>query len=110
MGNLTSKGNQHRKNKINIESRLEQVDGDRELLSELIEVLLNDYPKCLSEMDTAITKGDFAHLSRKAHSPKSAVDTMGLDQAQQLCQILEDMGNSQQIQSAASKSNQPPLL
>ena len=102
MGNLTSKGNQHRKNKINIESRLEQVDGDRDLLCVRIEVLLIDYPICLSDMETGITNVEFAHLSRKAHSPKSAVDTMGLDQAQQLCQLLEDMGNSQHIQSAAS--------
>lgn len=90
------------KNKINIESLLEQVDGDRELLSELVEVFLSDYPNYLSEMDTAITKGDFAHLAREAHSLKSAVGTMGLKQAQQLCQTLEDIGNSQQIQEAAS--------
>jgi len=59
-------------------------------------------PRVIDKMDTAITKGDFVHLAREAHNLKSAVGTMGLEQAQELCQALEDIGNSQQIQAGAS--------
>ena len=51
---------------------LARVEGDETLLRELIQLFLEDYPRTLQEIRTAISKGDVRSLERHAHTIKGS--------------------------------------
>ena len=57
-------------------SLLERVEGDQELLAEMIQLFLADAPQLLGSMRTALQKGDMILLERSAHSMKGAAGNM----------------------------------
>ena len=59
------------------EGALDRIDGDLELLNELVEIFLDEHKGQLAEMHRAIEKSDGVALSRAAHSIKSALGNLG---------------------------------
>jgi len=57
-------------------SLLERVEGDQELLAEMIQLFLADAPQLLGSMRTALEQGDMILLERSAHSMKGAAGNM----------------------------------
>jgi PAS domain S-box-containing protein len=57
-------------------SLLERVEGDQELLAEMIRLFLADAPQLLGAMRTALQQGDMILLERSAHSMKGAAGNM----------------------------------
>jgi len=57
-------------------SLLERVEGDRELLAEMIQLFLADAPQLLGAMRSALQQGDMILLERSAHSMKGAAGNM----------------------------------
>ena len=57
-------------------SLLERVEGDRELLTEMIHLFQEDAPKLLAAMRDALQRGDMAVLERSAHSLKGAASNL----------------------------------
>jgi two-component system sensor histidine kinase/response regulator len=53
-------------------SLLERVEGDHELLVEMINLFLEDAPRLLAAMHDALERGDMLVLERTAHSMKGA--------------------------------------
>ena len=56
----------------NPEDALARVEGDEELLRELIQLFLDDYPNTMRELRTAVSAGDVRSLERHAHTLKGA--------------------------------------
>ena len=57
-------------------SLLERVEGDQDLLAEMIQLFLTDAPQLLDTMRNALQRGDMPLLERSAHSMKGAAGNM----------------------------------
>jgi two-component system sensor histidine kinase/response regulator len=78
------------------------ADGERELLQEMIEVLLAEYPAQLATLRTALHDGDARRLEHTAHSLKGALGAVGATHAQGLAQQLETKARADQLEGALS--------
>jgi two-component system sensor histidine kinase/response regulator len=80
---------------------MEAVDGDKELLKDLVQEFLKIYPDQLLEMKNIIGKGDPRKLERSAHGFKGAVGNFGVASVQNLAFELENCGRENRVQEAA---------
>jgi two-component system sensor histidine kinase/response regulator len=83
---------------------MDAVDGDMELLKDLVKEFLNIYPDQLHELKGVIDQGDPEKLERSAHSFKGAVGNFGVKTAHHLAFELENCGRENRIKEA------PPLF
>ena len=87
--NLSQQGEQ-----LDRASLLERVEGDQELLAEMIRLFLADAPQLLNAMRNALQQGDMILLQRSAHSMKGAAGNMSaqvtVDAASQLEQSAKN--------------------
>jgi len=58
---------------LNRDELFARVDDDLELLGELIEIFLEDYPDLLAEIEAAVIAKDAAKLRHAAHTLKGSV-------------------------------------
>jgi CheY-like chemotaxis protein len=87
---------------IDLVAALIAADGARELLQELMQVLLSEYPGQLVTLRAALEHSDACSLERTAHSLKGALGTVGAVRAQVLAQELEATGSADQMENAPS--------
>lgn len=85
---------------INEDQVLASVDGDRELLREVVELFASDSVRPLSEMREAICNGDALRLNRAAHKLKGALSNFGARAAVAAAQQLETMGEQGDLSNA----------
>jgi HPt (histidine-containing phosphotransfer) domain-containing protein len=79
------------------EVALSRVGGDTELLKEIAELFLDDYPKSLLELRQAIAAGDPKRVERSAHGLKGSVSNFGARPAVDAALQLETMGRTQKL-------------
>ncbi len=80
---------------------LAQVDGDSELLQELVTLFLDDYPRLLGEITEAIARGEGQALARTARSLKGAVGALAAQGAFAAALTLEQIGKAGDLTQAA---------
>jgi CheY-like chemotaxis protein/HPt (histidine-containing phosphotransfer) domain-containing protein len=80
---------------------LQKVDGDEQLLHELVQIFLNESPKQMQSLEDAIETGDPEKLERTAHNLKGELGYLGLSDAARKALALESMGQQRSLQSAA---------
>jgi len=85
------------------EEILERVEGDRGLLSEMLQLLREETPGQLRSAREAIIKGDAAALQRVAHSLKGAFGNLAAPVAARVAGELELMGKSGDMTLAGAK-------
>ncbi|MEO6696397.1 MAG: response regulator, partial [Gammaproteobacteria bacterium] len=83
-----------------------QVEGETDLLSEIIASYLSDAPLKLEGIRSALAAGDTNGLRRSAHSLKSSSANLGAMTLSGLCKELEEMGRSGNLQQASQKHQQ----
>ena len=66
-----------------------QVDGEPDLIVELIDLYLKDTPHRIESMQQALTRTDDLTLVRAAHSLKGSSATLGASQMAAMCEELE---------------------
>jgi two-component system, sensor histidine kinase and response regulator len=76
------------------------VEGDQELLTEMIHLFQEDAPKLLTAMRDALQRGDMAVLERSAHSLKGAVGNLSAKAAGAAAQQLEKDAKNKDAKSA----------
>ncbi|HVO97754.1 MAG TPA: Hpt domain-containing protein [Bryobacteraceae bacterium] len=76
---------------------LARVGGDADLLKEIAQLFLADYPKSLSDLREAIEAGDAKRMERAAHGLKGSVANFGARPAVEAAYRLETMGHAQQL-------------
>ena len=77
---------------IDITSALERVEGDVELLKELVAVFLTDLPETLTSLREAVTAGDANAIERAAHKLKGSVSNFAAQPAFEAVLKLEVSG------------------
>lgn len=78
---------------------LDRVGGDEELLAEVAQLFLDDYPNSLREIDEALQRGDAKLLERAAHSLKGAASNFGAEPVVEPALALELAGRSGNLAS-----------
>jgi len=90
---------------IDRDGALTHVDGDADLLRELAELFLDDYPGLLSKIHEAIAGGDGLALERAAHALKGAVGNLGSDATFDAARALEIIGHEKAMARAGEACN-----
>ncbi len=78
---------------------LESVGGDRELLGEILEATLEEWPRCLHQVEVAIQQSDAALLRLAAHTMNLRL--FGQTHACELAERMEAIGRSGSCDGAA---------
>ena len=73
---------------------LSRVGGDSDLLREIVELFLMDYPNTLDKIRSAVSARDAVALEHHAHSLKGSVSTFGAQDAFDAALALERKGRS----------------
>ena len=68
---------------------LERVEGDEELLAEMIQLYVEDAPRTLETMRRALLQGNLPDLERAAHSFKGSSANLAANPAAEAAQRLE---------------------
>jgi two-component system sensor histidine kinase/response regulator len=82
---------------VDREVALARVGGDTELLKEIAELFLDDYPKLLDELRAGAARADAKAIERAAHGLKGSVSNFGARIAVEAALALENMGRQQQL-------------
>jgi CheY-like chemotaxis protein len=81
-------------------SLLERVEGDQELLSEMIHMFLDDVPNLIAAMRDALQRGDMKVLERSAHSVKGAAANLSARAASAAALQLEQDARNNDAEAA----------
>jgi HPt (histidine-containing phosphotransfer) domain-containing protein len=77
-----------------------------EALSEIIDSYLENTPKLIEAIRTAVSCQDTASLQQAAHTLKSSSAALGATYLAQLCEELEEVGRSSTVTSETGKASQ----
>ena len=86
---------------VDRELALSRVGGDTELLHEIAQLFLEDYPRVVAQLRGAIKSGDSRNLERIAHGLKGSVSNFGARAAVEAARAIEFLGREQKIAEAA---------
>ncbi|MCI0352503.1 MAG: Hpt domain-containing protein, partial [Acidobacteriales bacterium] len=78
------------------------VGDDSSVLAELINTFLEDAPRLLTDLRSALDSGDAAGVRLNAHSLKSNGAEFGASQFAELCRQMEMLGKSNQLDGAGA--------
>jgi len=81
-------------------SLMERVEGDQELLVELVNLFLEDAPRLLAAMRAALQRGDMQVLERSAHSMKGAAGNLSAHATVAAAALLEKNAKSGDTESS----------
>jgi two-component system sensor histidine kinase/response regulator len=76
---------------------LSRVGGDADLLKEIAQLFLEDYPRALADLQAAVACGDARRIERAAHGLKGAVSHFGATMAVQAACTIEELGRTQRL-------------
>ena len=79
---------------------LDRVGGDVELLREITDIFLSEYPELIGEIRAAIAAGDPRRLERSAHTLKGSVSNFGATAATDAALRLEMIGRRGEMHCA----------
>ena len=79
---------------------LDRVDNDKELLIELLQMMQDQYPSQISEIEAAVENKNAALLASTAHAIKSALGNLGAMRCYELAFALEKAGKSSALSEA----------
>ena len=85
---------------LNTAELLNRLDGDRELLAELIDVFLPDAEGMLQCVSEAVARQDATAVGRAAHKIKGSLSIFSSSAATETAQLLETMGRNQDLSLA----------
>ncbi len=87
-------------NGINLQAALEALDGNRQLLGELVAIFREECPKLQTEIETALACGDLPSLRRAAHTLKSSLAHLAAGRARTTAEAMETNARQQNLQGA----------
>jgi HPt (histidine-containing phosphotransfer) domain-containing protein len=87
---------------FNRELALDRVGGDEELLGEIVDLFLGEYPELLEQIQSAVNRSDATALHRSAHTLKGSLAAIGAEAAQQQAHELETSGRQGQLTGTAA--------
>jgi two-component system sensor histidine kinase/response regulator len=88
---------------VNAEELLSRIDGDREFVTELLEIFGTDYPQKVEVMRAALQTQDSDGFRRAAHGLKGALANLAATKAAAMASELEQLGAAADFSSASPK-------
>lgn len=92
----------HEADLLDLTETLERVEGDFDLLKEMVELFLEEWPNMLSDIERAIAVGDARALQHAAHTLKGSVSNFAAPRATAASLVLEKMGRQQDLSNAGA--------
>ena len=83
---------------IDVEMALDQLDGDRELLDDVVRVFVDTVPDLLRELRSAFSRSDAKQVRASAHSIKGAASNICAEPIRDLAQRIEEMGKQDELE------------
>ena len=93
-------GSASSQNMLNLDEALNRVDGDRELLSEMAGVFLDEYPLLLVTMQDALSHGNAQTLTYAVHTLKGSVANFAATSVFEAALKLEKIGRQGNLTQA----------
>ena len=84
---------------VDLSVALRWLGGDRRLLSELVGIFVDDGPKRLQAIRTAMTVSDMRQIEQVAHSLKGSAAILGATRLQTAALALEDAAHDGQTEN-----------
>ncbi len=84
-------------NPSTVEEVTDMMDGDSEMIIDLIDTLLETTPELMDELAQAVPQGDAHAIREAAHALKSSTAQMGALSFSELSRQMEDFGKNQQV-------------
>jgi HPt (histidine-containing phosphotransfer) domain-containing protein len=84
---------------VEYDNSLQRLGGDKELFLEFIEIFMNDSPKILDELSTAVESGDSAAVEKTAHALKGLMSNFGAKLCCESALNFEIAGRQQNLDS-----------
>ncbi len=91
---------------IAMATALANLDGDMELLEEVVQVFLETTPIMLADLNEAVKSGNAAEITAAAHSIKGASANIGALIVSETARKLELMGKTEEIADAAKETEE----
>jgi HPt (histidine-containing phosphotransfer) domain-containing protein len=88
-------------NELDRDAILERMEGDVELLDEIVALFLEDLPRLITAMQESLANSDAAGLRMAAHAIKGSLSNFGSLPAGTLASELEAMGRNENLDNAA---------
>ena len=88
---------------FDLQKALGQLGNDRELFDEVLATFLEQIPRVMADLQSAVSEGNPAQLRLAAHSLKGAASNLCAEPTRYTAQQLEQMGNQDQLQGAGSR-------
>jgi len=86
---------------IDLSAALKATDGDVELLAEVVEAFLDEYPDLLTHLEPALAERNLAHVQRISHTIKGGLRLFGNVPSHAFAERLEEMGASGCLENGA---------
>ena len=83
-----------------VEDMIERMDGNLELLAELVEMFFNDYPHDIFKLDEALEKKDLKTLVYVIHGLKGELGNMGMTAAYKIACDLDKLFKKNKLEKA----------
>ena len=80
---------------------LERVEGDEDLLEEIVQLFIEDCPRLIGQMQDSLRDSNAAGLRLAAHTLKGSLSYFGPSQACALACELEILGRDDRLERAA---------
>ncbi|HEY4911182.1 MAG TPA: Hpt domain-containing protein [Methylomirabilota bacterium] len=87
---------------IQLALALRRVDGDSDLLVELVRIFQDDLPERMHRLRGAHERGDLPETARSAHSLRGSLGILGAEQGRILAEELEAFSAAGRVDEAAS--------
>lgn len=71
---------------------LDRVGGDEDLLREVAQLFLQEYPSLMGQIEDAVARADAGRVMETAHTMKGSLATLGAEAGTQIAFQLESMG------------------
>jgi len=84
---------------------LDRVGGDTDLLKEVVQIFVDEFPKTVDRIRDAVRNSDFDDLERAAHALKGSVSNFSAASAVDAASNLEAMGRGRDITAAPEALN-----
>ncbi len=88
------------KKTLAVESVLERLGGDKELLGEVVELFLAEVPEILTQLKKSLEAEDWKSAAKLAHTLKGSSSNVGAEKFAHLALILETESKEQDIEGA----------
>ena len=87
---------------LDLDKALILLGGDRELFGEAVEAFLEDIPRIMDRLQSALQEGDTTQLYSTAHSLKGSASTLCAEPIRFVAQRIEQLGRQGEISDVAA--------